>query len=128
LKTGPDGRWICFTKPLQKQTRGNICLHLKPPPPPPPPRAFAKSKTHPLTSLLVTTFFFSAMCHVPFFCAGLGVRWSSQEIRPPRGRIFWPLWAPWVQGGPKTSWRWSRGSNLVTGPLGHRAFASSPYK
>ena len=43
---------------------------------------------------------------------------SSQEIRPPRGRIFWPPFASWVQGGPKTGWRWSRGSKLVTGPLG----------
>ena len=44
--------------------------------------------------------------------------WSNQEISQATDPKYWPPFASWVQGGPKTSWRWSRGSNLVTGPLG----------
>lgn len=43
---------------------------------------------------------------------------SNQEISQATDPKYWPPFASWVQGGPKTGWRWSRGSNVVTGPLG----------
>jgi hypothetical protein len=43
---------------------------------------------------------------------------SNQEISQATDPKYWPSFASWVQGGPATSWRWSRRSNLATWPLG----------
>jgi hypothetical protein len=43
---------------------------------------------------------------------------SSRANREARGRNFTPPSPPWVQWAAGMGWRWSRGSNLVAGPLG----------
>jgi hypothetical protein len=49
-------------------------------------------------------------------CAG-PVR-SAARSEGEQGRTFTPPSPPWAQWAPGIGWRWSRGSNLVTGPLG----------
>jgi hypothetical protein len=43
---------------------------------------------------------------------------SAARSEGEQGRTVTPPSPPWAQWAPETGWRWSRGSNLVTGPLG----------